>query len=93
MKREGPGNKSVCFLVRLGYILACSGNCRKARGLKSKIVFRLFRFSNERSTKFKSLYQEYKYLEEENGKDLYGNLQTLRGSHLSNFPRKTLKIS
>ena len=35
------------------------------------VVFRLFeklRYSNERSTKFESLYQEYKYLEEENGK-------------------------
>ena len=34
-------------------------------------VFRLFeklRYSNERSTKFESLYQEKKYLEEENGK-------------------------
>ena len=42
------------------------------RGLgKSKVVFHLFekpRYSNERSTKFESLYQEYKYLEEENGK-------------------------
>ena len=43
------------------------------RGLgKSEVVFRLFeklRYSNERSTKFNSLYQEYiKYLEEENGK-------------------------
>ena len=42
------------------------------RGLgKSKVVFRLFeklRYSNERSTKFESLYQEYKYLEKENGK-------------------------
>ena len=25
-------------------------------------------------------------------KDLYGILQTLRGSHLNNFPRKTLKL-
>ena len=35
------------------------------------VVFRLFeklRYSNERSTKFESLYHEYKYLEEENGK-------------------------
>ena len=35
------------------------------------VVFCLFeklRFSNERSTKFASLYQEWKYLEEENGK-------------------------
>ena len=35
------------------------------------VVFRLFeklRYSNERSTKFESLYQEWKYLEEENGK-------------------------
>ena len=34
-------------------------------------VFRLFeklRYSNERSTKFENLYQEYKYSEEENGK-------------------------
>ena len=42
------------------------------RGLgKSIVVFRLFeklRYSNERSTKFESLYHEYKYLEEENGK-------------------------
>ena len=41
------------------------------RGLgKGKVVFRLFekpRYSSERSTKFESLYQEYKYLEEENG--------------------------
>ena len=45
---------------------------QNVRGLeKSKVVFRLFeklRYSNERSTKFESLYQEYKYLEEENGK-------------------------
>ena len=35
------------------------------------VVFRLFeklRYSIEGSTKFESLYQEYKYLEEENGK-------------------------
>ena len=35
------------------------------------VVFRLFeklRYSKERSTKFESLYQEQKYLEEENGK-------------------------
>ena len=35
------------------------------------VVFRLFeklRYSNERSTKFESLYHEQKYLEEENGK-------------------------
>ena len=35
------------------------------------VVFRLFeklRYSNEKSTKFDSLYQERKYLEEENGK-------------------------
>ena len=35
------------------------------------VVFRLLeklRCSNERSTKFESLYHEYKYLEEENGK-------------------------
>ena len=48
------------------------GNCRNVRGLgKSKVVFRLLeklRYSNERSTKFESLYQEYKYLEQENGK-------------------------
>ena len=48
------------------------GNCRNVRGLeKSKVVFHLFeklRYSNEKSTKFESLYQEYKYLEEENGK-------------------------
>ena len=48
------------------------GNCRNVRGLgKSKVVFRLFeklRYSNGSSTKFESLYQEYKYLEEENGK-------------------------
>ena len=38
---------------------------------KSIFVFRLFeklRYSNERSAKFESLYQEQKYLEEENGK-------------------------
>ena len=48
------------------------GNCRNVRGLgKSMVVFRLFkklRYSNEKSTKFDSLYQERKYLEEENGK-------------------------
>ena len=47
------------------------GKCRNVRGLgKSKVVFRLFeklRYSNDRSTKFESLYHEYKYLEEENG--------------------------
>ena len=35
------------------------------------VVFRLFeklRYSNERATKFESLYQEQKYLGEENGK-------------------------
>jgi len=48
------------------------GNCRNVRGLgESMVVFRLFeklRYSNERSTKFESLNQEQKYLEEENGK-------------------------
>ena len=42
------------------------------RGLgKSVVVFRLFeklRYSIERSTKFESLKQEYKYFEEVNGK-------------------------
>ena len=28
----------------------------------------------------------------QNYKDLYGTLQLLRGSHLDNFPRKTLKL-
>ena len=40
----------------------CIGNCRNVRGLeKSMVVFRLFeklRYSNERSAKFESLYQE-----------------------------------
>ena len=31
-------------------------------------LFEKLRYSNERSTKFESLYQEKKYLEEENGK-------------------------
>ena len=48
------------------------GNCRNVRGLgKSKVVFCLFeklRYSNERSTNFENLNQEYKYLEQENGK-------------------------
>ena len=48
------------------------GHCRNVRGLgKSMVVFCLFeklRCSNERSTKFGSLYHEYKYLEEENDK-------------------------
>ena len=48
------------------------GHCRNVRGLgKSMVVFRLFeklRCSNERSTKFESLYHEQKYLELENGK-------------------------
>ena len=38
---------------------------------KSMVVLRLFeklKYSNEKSTKFESLYQEQKYLEEENGK-------------------------
>ena len=37
----------------------------------SMVVFCLFeklRYSNERSTKFESLYQEQNYLEKENGK-------------------------
>ena len=32
------------------------------------VVFEKLRYSNERSTKFESLYQEQKYLEEEDGK-------------------------
>ena len=47
-------------------------HCRNVRGLgKSVVVFRLFeklRYSDERSTKFESPKQEWKYLEEENGK-------------------------
>ena len=47
-------------------------HCRNVRGLgKSMVVFRLFeklRYSNERSTKFESLCQESKHLEEKNGK-------------------------
>ena len=42
------------------------------RGLgKSTVVFHLFeklRYSNERSTKFESIYHKYNYLEGENGK-------------------------
>ena len=37
------------------------------------VVFRLFeelRYSNERSTKFESVYQEWKYLEVQNGKTI-----------------------
>ena len=48
------------------------GHCRNVRGLgKSMVVFRLFEkliCSNERSTKFESLYHGQKYLAEENGK-------------------------
>ena len=49
------------------------GNCRNVRGLgKSMVVFSLFeklKYSKKnRSTKFVSLYQEWKYLKEENGK-------------------------
>ena len=49
------------------------GKCRNVRGLgkRIKVVFCLFeklRYSNERSTNFESLNQEYKYLEQENGK-------------------------
>ena len=48
------------------------GHFRNVRGLgKSMVVFRLFeklRYSNERSTKFESFYQEQKYLLGENGK-------------------------
>ena len=51
---------------------ASMGNCRNVRGLaKSMVVFRLLeklRYSNETSTKFKSLYQEWKYLEEKHSK-------------------------
>ena len=65
-------------------------------------VFEKLRYSNERSAKFESLYQEQKYLEEENGKmealqispkieSLYGVLQLLQGSHL-NFLLKALKL-
>ena len=47
------------------------GNCENVRGLgRSMVAFRLFeklRYSNERSTKFESLNQDQKYLEEENG--------------------------
>lgn len=50
-----------------------------------------------------SLYQESKYLVEENGKmialqisskieSLYGIFQLLQGSHLDGFPLKTLKL-
>ena len=83
------------------------------------VVFRLFEkliCSNERSTKFESLYHGYDYLEEKTGKmvalqispkervcmdwvnrpqnykDLYGILQLLQGSHLDNFPLKTLTL-
>lgn len=63
------------------------GHCRIVRGLgKSVVVFRLFeklRYSNERSTKFESLKQEQKYLEEENGKmtalQISPNIESLYG--------------
>ena len=58
------------------------------------VVFCLFeklRCSNERSTKFDSLYHEKKCLEL-NCKGLYGILQLLQGSHLDNFSLKTLKL-
>ena len=52
--------------------MAAIAHCKNVRGLEKRmVVFRLFeklRRSNERSTKFESLYQEYKHLEEENGK-------------------------
>ena len=48
------------------------GRCRNVRGLrKNMVVLRLhekLRYSNERSTKFESLYHDYKHLEKENGK-------------------------
>ena len=54
-------------------------HCRNVRGLgKSVVVFRLFEklgYSNERSTKFESIKQEY-------FKGLYGILQLLQGPHL-----------
>ena len=60
-----------CFMENKISLSLIIGNCRNVRGLgKSKVVFHFFeklRYSNDRSTKFKSLYQEYKYSEEENG--------------------------
>jgi len=70
------------------------------------VVFRLFeklRYLNERSTKFESLNQGKMVALQispkiessdrpQNYKDLYGILQLLRGSHLNNFPLKTLKL-
>ena len=69
--RESPGNRIVSTQGVLTSWPAI-GHCRNVRGLgKSMVVFRLLeklRCSNERSTKFESLYHEQKYLEEENGK-------------------------
>ena len=89
----------------MAFHLVPTGNCSNVRGLgKSKVVFRLFeklRYSNEGSAKFReslkrqtgssfSLYGLGR--QATNYKDLYGILRTLRGSHLNNFPRKTLKL-
>jgi len=50
----------------------CIAHCKNVGGLgKSIVVFNLFeklRYSKKRSTKFESLKQEWKYLEEDNGK-------------------------
>ena len=65
-------HSSYLLLTMYGVFQRSIGNCRNVRELgKSMVLFRLFeklRYSNERSTKFESLYQEQKYLEEENGK-------------------------
>ena len=64
-------NESKCKTILMTMSFTCIGNCRNVRGLgKSKVVFRLFeklRYSMKDQLN-SSLYPEYKYLEEENGK-------------------------
>ena len=66
-------NGSNFFLIRIWYLPTSTHRQlqKRERTGKSKVVFHLFeklRYSNERSTNFESLNQEYKYLEQENGK-------------------------
>ena len=65
------------------------------RGLeKSKVVFRLFeklRYSNESSTKFEILYQEYKYLEVENCK-VVAHVVSPKIESLSGLGRQATKL-
>ena len=72
MKIYGLHAKTRSFLNTCSSKPMKIGHCRNMRGLgKSMVVFCLFKkliCSNERSTRFESLYRGQKYLEGENGK-------------------------